>query len=301
VDQILEAVSGFGTEPTDKPSLIRALDDEGDITDQLQVLLDNFDDDIIAHDAEYKSKVASFVGRVRLLEETNQKLAEFNERISSFIEEASNSIETLNEEFGKILDSDELRQGLTDFFFRIKAKNPFVDSIHLKGTLTRGVLNGFCTRVESDDLIVKGEFKNGLLNGQGMRITKPSILSGCFKDGVLEKKPFVIYERNGVIRVADEFGEINKLIFRGITYMAKGISEIYEGPAFVSFSDGTCFTSMIRNLRLVSDIINRHLVFFYGPEKRSHFLVYDENTKMLREDDRNVFQINWDNAKIVKL
>ena len=299
--QIKATIEDFMKPKQNKSSFVLSFDLEKNLAFQIRELLNNYDEDFLDQNEEYKNKIKAIADRVSEIERNSDLFVKLNQDLKSFLETASDSLQQINFILSSALESELLKQNLSDFFFKIKAKNPFLDTSLVKGSLVNGVLNGFGATVQNEGLAVRGQFNNGVLHGQAIQMTPERLLSGSFKEGQLDKKAFCIYEKNGLIRIGDEKGEISKIFLRGITYQAKGISEVYKGPAFLTFPDGTCFTSMIDCLRLVTDVINKHIVFFYGPEKASHFLVYDESSMTLREDGRSLFQINWDKALIVKI
>lgn len=285
----------------DRIEFIKNFDLNGNFAAQMKNLLDIFDDRIFDQDQDYRVKIHKIGEKVSEILNSETILNTFSMEITQAFENQNPSFERIGQKLAYLINSEKEKANFNNFMTKILAYNPLIHCSFVKGTFLKGVLNGQGTKIDEKNLLMKGNFKDGLLHGLGTRVTEESILCGSFNNGVLENKPYYIMERNGLTRIADEFGVINKLCLRGVVYQAKDISETYEGAAFITFSDGTCFTSVIKNLRLVNDVINNNIVFYYGPEKKSYVLVYEVSTCTLKENNKSVFRINWENGQILKV
>lgn len=105
-----------------------------------------------------------------------------------------------------------------------------------------------------------------------------------------------------MIRVANKFGVIFKIVYKNVSYIAEGISEDYRGPAFIQLKDKSCFTGIIAKLVLVTNVLNEYVMLFYGPEEQTYKVVFDEELGVFKSISKEVkFSIDWEGSCVKKM
>ncbi len=249
----------------------------------------------------FQMKLDQIYEHMQRLETAYQQVFQVNESCKELFSKSSFSFKEYSSLFENLIIDKSLIDKNQEYINRMSDKNFVADIKFLSGNVVNGKVEGLSCKVENHTNVLKGKFKDGCLNGIGHRLNSENILTGRFKDDELEKKPFYQVERDGLIRIGDYGGVIRTIIKNKIGFQAEHITEDYNGPAHIFFKDGTRFTSVIDKLRLVGDVVNEHIVMYFGAEEKSYIVRLAPDSQDLIYNSSILFRIDWEDGLIRKI
>ena len=253
------------------------------------------------HSKIFQLKLNQIYDHLQRMEIAYQQVFHVNESCKDLFSKSSFSFKEYASMFDNLIIDKSLIEKNQQYIEKMNDKNFIADIKFLSGSVVNGKVEGLSCKVESHLNVLKGKFKNGDLNGIGHRLSSENILTGRFKDDELEKKPFYQIEKSGLIRIGDFGGVIRTIIKDRIGFQAEHISEDYNGPAHIFFKDGTRFTAVIDKLQLVQDVVNEHIVMYFGAEEKSYIVRLAPDSQDLIYNSSTLFRVDWDKGLINKI